>query len=282
MFRGDHPDLSRTVGRALKLARDLGHPRTGSEHLLLALTAGSTVTRGTVTGSTVTEGTVTEGTVTEGTVTEGTITGSNVTGSNVTGSNDAVASILAAHGATEAAIREAVHRAAPAGAGAAADRDALAGLGIDLDRLLGASGAAALDRPPVREPLFPLGAAKARRRCARMRPPLGLDAQAAYEASLRLALSRRERDHRPEHLALALITLDPGVAWVLSTAGIDRQALLADLAAAFPPPRRNPLLNLERRLARRTRHRDIVRRYQHTTGRTTTSAAALATLIGRA
>ncbi|GII03449.1 Clp protease N-terminal domain-containing protein [Planobispora takensis] len=254
MFRGDHPDLSRTVGRALRLARDLGHPRTGSEHLLLALTA--------------------EGTgLAVDSAPDGTPAASAAGASGV-------ASVLAVHGATETAIREAVHRAAPAGAGTAADRDTLAGLGIDLDRLLGASGAKALDRPPAREPLFPLGAAEARRRSARMRPPLGLDAQAAYEASLRLALSRRERDHRPEHLALALVTLDPGVAWVLSAAGVDRQALLADLAAAFPPPRRNPFLNLERRLARRTRHHDIVRRYQRTTGRTTTSAAAVATLIG--
>ena len=49
-----------------------------------------------------------------------------------------------------------------------------------------------------------------------MSPPLGLDAQAVYEASLRLALARREREHRPEHLALALVTLDPGAAWVLA------------------------------------------------------------------
>ncbi|MFC4060063.1 hypothetical protein ACFOWE_17290 [Planomonospora corallina] len=153
-------------------------------------------------------------------------------------------------------------------------------LGVDLDRLLGPSGARALDRPPAREPLLPLGAAAARRRCARMDPPLGLDAQAAYEASLRLALARREREHRTEHLALALTTLDPGAAWVLSAAGADRRALSADLAAAFPPPRRNLLLRAERRLARRARHRDIVRRYQRTTGRATVSGPALAALIG--
>ncbi|NUT49088.1 MAG: peptidase, partial [Saccharothrix sp.] len=34
MFRGDHPDLNRALGRALALALDLNHPRTGSEHLL--------------------------------------------------------------------------------------------------------------------------------------------------------------------------------------------------------------------------------------------------------
>ncbi|GAA3445954.1 Clp protease N-terminal domain-containing protein [Planomonospora venezuelensis] len=233
MFRGDHPELGRALGRAVELARGLGHPRTGSEHLLLSLAAGG-----------------------------------------------AVAAALAEHGAAEAALREAVRRSAPAGAGAAADRDTLAALGVDLDRLLGASGARALDRPPSREPLLPLGAAGARRRCARMSPPLGLDAQAAYEASLRLALARREREHRTEHLALALIALDPGAAWALSATGADRRAILADLAAAFPPPRRNPLLRAERRLARRIRHRDIVRRYQRTTGRTATSGPALAALIG--
>jgi hypothetical protein len=81
--------------------------------------------------------------------------------------------------------------------------------------------------------------------CARLTPPLGLDAQAAYAAGLRLALARREREHRPEHLALALIALDSGVAWVLKTANVDRKALLADLAATFPPPRRNPFLTAE-------------------------------------
>ena len=41
MFRGEHPELGRVLGRALALARDLGHPRVGSEHLLLALTTAS-------------------------------------------------------------------------------------------------------------------------------------------------------------------------------------------------------------------------------------------------
>ncbi|WP_158841980.1 Clp protease N-terminal domain-containing protein [Saccharothrix deserti] len=231
MFQGDHPDLNRTIGRALKLALDLGHPRTGSEHLLAAL-------------------------------------------------SDAPAplnAVLHRHGATASAIRDAAHLAAPLGAGGAADRAVLAPLGVDLDRLLG--GTPALDRPAGREPLLPLGAAKARRHCANLRPPLGLDAQAAYAASLRLALARRERNHRPEHLALALTALDPGVAWVLKTANIDRKALLADLAATFPPPRRNPLLTVERHLGHRARHRDLVRRYQRTTGREVVSASALPALI---
>ncbi|MFE9750658.1 Clp protease N-terminal domain-containing protein [Saccharothrix saharensis] len=237
MFRGDHPDLNRTLDRALRLARDLDHPRTGSEHLLAALASGDKAASRTV------------------------------------------ADVLVRHGATPAAIRDAAHLAAPLGAGGAADRALLAPLGVDLDRLLGHGGGPVLDRPPGREPLLPFGAAAARRRCARLTPPLGLDAQASYSASLRLALARREREHRPEHLALALTALDPGVAWVLKTAGVDRATLLADLAATFPPPRRNPLLTAERRLGHRVRRRDLVRRYQRTTGRAVTSADALPALI---
>jgi len=37
MFRGDSPDLNRVMERAFISARSLGHPRVGSEHLLLAL-----------------------------------------------------------------------------------------------------------------------------------------------------------------------------------------------------------------------------------------------------
>ncbi|MEU4835970.1 Clp protease N-terminal domain-containing protein [Streptosporangium sp. NPDC023615] len=255
MFRGDHPELRRTLGLALRLARDLGHPRTGSEHLLLALTGGGDTDLGDRVG-----------------VGVGDRTGYGVGGVGV-------AAVLAAHGATWDTVGEAVREVAPAGAGAAADRDTLAALGVDLDRLLGASGTRALDRPPAREPLFPLGAAGARRRCARTNPPLGLDAQAACEASLRLALARREREHRPEHLALALVALDPGVARVLAATGTDAHALLTALATAFPPPRRSLPLRVERRLARRVRHRDIVRRYAHTTGRAVASGPALAALI---
>jgi hypothetical protein len=233
MFRGDHPELGRALGRSLAAARDLGHPRAGSEHLLLALSMGS----------------------------------------------GTVPTVLAERGATTAAIRDAVCLAAPAGAGAAVDRDDLATLGVDFDRMLAIAGTKSLDRPPLREPLLPFNAAKARRRCARLNPPLGLDAQAAYAASLRLALARREREHRPEHLALALITLDPGAVWILTAAGVNRELLLADLATAFPPPQRNPLLRVERRLGRRARHRDLVRRYQHTTGRTVIASSAVAALI---
>lgn len=236
MFRDDHSEPGRVVHRAVALARELGHPRTGSEHLLLALTTDDTPTT-------------------------------------------VVAAVLAGHGATPQAVRQAVDLAAPAGAGVAADRDILATLGIDVDRLLDTTGTALLDRPPAREPLLPLGAAGARQRSARRNPPLGLDAQAAYEASLRLALGRREREHRAAHLALALVALDPGAAWVLSTADVDTPALLADLAATFPPPHRGALLRAERRLGRRRRHHDIVRRYQRTTGRTANTGPAIAALM---
>jgi Clp amino terminal domain, pathogenicity island component len=232
MFRGDHPDLLGAMDRGVSMARRLGHPRTGSEHLLLALCAGS-----------------------------------------------AVGPVLDRHGATGAAVAEAVRRAAPRGAGAAADRGALASLGIDVDRILSRRSTAVLDRPTVREPLFPLGLAEARRRCARSSPPIGLDAQAAYAASLRLALARRERDHRTEHLALALVALDPGVAWVITAAGLDPAALLAQLADAFPPPHRHGLMRAERRVGRGARHNDLVRRYQRTTGRTCPYGSAIPALI---
>nr|BFE53168.1 hypothetical protein GCM10017745_65950 [Saccharothrix mutabilis subsp. capreolus] len=64
------------------------------------------------------------------------------------------------------------------------------------------------------------------------------------------------------------------MAWVLDTAGVDRLALAHRLARAFPPPRRNPLLRLERRLGSAIRHRDLVARYQRTTGRAPTSSIA--------
>jgi len=233
MFRGDHPDLDRSVGRAVAVARDLGHSRAGSEHLLLALAMG----------------------------------------------HDATATTLAGHGAAAAALRGAVSMAAPGGAGVAADRDTLAVLGVDIDSLLLLTGARAVDRPPLREPLLPLCAAAGRRRCARMTPPLGLDAQASYEASLRLALARRDRAHRTEHLALALGVLDPGAAWVLVRAGADRRALVEDLATRFPPPRRNLLLRAERQLGRRFRGGDLIRRYERTTGRMVTERDAVAGLI---
>jgi Clp amino terminal domain, pathogenicity island component len=88
MFQGDHPELRQAVIGALTAARDLGHPRAGSEHLLLGLSAIGT----------------------------------------------SVSAVLARHGATEAALRDAADQAAPLGAGAAADREVLVALGIDAAR----------------------------------------------------------------------------------------------------------------------------------------------------
>jgi hypothetical protein len=65
----------------------------------------------------------------------------------------------------------------------------------------------------------------------------------------------------------------------MRTAGVDRRDLLAQLAAAYPPPRRNRLLQVERRVGSRSRCRDIVRRYQHTTGRTAVAPSALTGLV---
>jgi hypothetical protein len=103
-----------------------------------------------------------------------------------------------------------------------------------------------------------------------MTPPLGLDVQAAYEASLRFALARRAKAHRPEHLALMLVALDPGARWVL---GDRADAVLAGLARAYPPPGRNRVLRRERRVGR------IVRVYQRTCGRVAAPADGLGALI---
>ncbi|PPK62044.1 Clp protease N-terminal domain-containing protein [Actinokineospora auranticolor] len=175
-----------------------------------------------------------------------------------------VADALAAHGITEGVLTPVVREVGDHGAGAAADREMLAPLGVDVAGLLPVS---ALDRPLGREPLFPLAAARARERAARAAPPIGLDAQAAYAASLRLALARRERAHRPEHLALVLAGVDPGAAWTITQVGISPAALHDALAGAFPPPRRNPLLRLERHLGSHRRRLDLLRRYHRTTGR---------------
>ncbi|MBE8519729.1 peptidase [Amycolatopsis sp. H6(2020)] len=219
MFKGDHPAVGQAFRRAGELAREFGHARVGSEHLLLALT-------------------------------EGPLAGL-------------------------AGIERVVRQAAPDGAGVAADREALAVLGIDLGPL----PAELADRPPVKEPLLPLGAARVRRRCARAKPPIGLDLQATYAASLRLALARREREHRIEHVVLALVALDPGADWAVRTAGADSRELLGRLASAYPPPRRNRLLQAERRMGRRARCRDIVRDYQRTTGRMAVRPSALTALV---
>ncbi|GAA1993690.1 hypothetical protein [Catenulispora subtropica] len=120
-----------------------------------------------------------------------------------------------------------------------------------------------------REPLLPWGARRARRRAAMATPPQGAGARACYEASLRLALGRRDRVHSTAHLALAAACLDPGVAWLLDHLGVDRRALLADLAATFPA----------RRKGHPRRRADILRRYQRRTGRAAVDGAALAGLM---
>jgi hypothetical protein len=76
-----------------------------------------------------------------------------------------------------------------------------------------------------------------------------------------------------------LVTLDPGARWALHAAAVRTEALLGELAAAFPPPRRNLLLRAERRLGQQSRRHDLVRRYQHTTGRTAPADSAIAALI---
>jgi hypothetical protein len=232
MFHGDDPSLVHTMDRAVRAADEVGHPRVGSEHLLLALTL----------------------------------------------EDGPLADLFRCHGITAPALRDIVHTA-PLGAGAASDRQLLRVLGVDLDVLLGAAGPAPLDHPARRQPVFPLGAHRARARCAQKQPPIGLDAQAAYSASLRLALARREPTHRPEHLALTLVALDPGINWVLQTAGTDREALLADLRCAFPPPRRHMLWRIERRLGRALRCNNLIRRYQDLTGRDVIDRTALPQLV---
>ena len=122
--------------------------------------------------------------------------------------------------------------AGPGGAGAAADRELLDTLGLAWTAWCTDRPARSARRPravPARR--GPIAAA-----LRRINPPLGLDAQAIWAASLRLALARREPRHQPDHLALALVTLDPAADWVLRRLGVDRRALAADLAAVFPPP----------------------------------------------
>lgn len=181
--------------------------------------------------------------------------------------DDPVAELLTRHGATRWALEDAAIFAAPLGAGAAADRQCLGALGIDVAGLDDIGAARWMDRRVGRLPIFPLDARRSHQVCAQMNPPLGLDVQAAYEASLRLALARRDDRHRPEHLAMALVSLDSGVDWVLTRLGADRGCLLQDLEHTFPAPR-HPLLHpADVSVLRSTRQRDIVRRYQRTTGR---------------
>lgn len=194
------------------------------------------------------------------------------------GGDDDLAGLLARHGVTRQVLEEAACVAAPLGAGGAADRELLAPVGVDLDGLVGTDGTATLDRLVGRQPLFPLGSDAARRRCASWNPPLGLDAQGAYEASLRLALARRERQHRVEHLAMVLVSLDPGANWVLAQVTIARRELLDDLERTFPAPR-HPAAPVGV-LGRSRRQRDLVRRYHARTGRSPVGPGDLARFVG--
>jgi hypothetical protein len=194
------------------------------------------------------------------------------------GGDDDLAGLLARHGATRPVLEEAACVAAPLGAGGAADRELLAPVGVDLEGLVGTDGTRTLDRLVGRQPLFPLGSGAARRRCASWEPPLGLDAQGAYGASLRLALARRERQHRAEHLAMVLVSLDPGANWVLAQLSIDRRQLLHDLERSFPAPRhRTVSVGV---LGRWRRERELVRRYRATTGRSPIGPGDLAKFVG--
>lgn len=193
------------------------------------------------------------------------------------GGDNELAAIFARHGATRQVLEDTASAAAPLGAGAVADRWLLASVGVDLDGLLRVGDMRFLDRLVGRQPLLPLGASSSHRRCASWKPPLGLDAHAGYEASLRLALARRERQHRPEHLAMVLLSLDPGVDWVLAQPGIDRRDLLHDVERVFPPPQHRSAASVSVGVdVRSTRRRGIVRRYQRTTGRSPVAPADLA------
>lgn len=139
-----------------------------------------------------------------------------------------------------------------------ADRALLESVGVDLDGLLASAGAMALAPRSGKRPLLPLGGKREWRGSA--------DFRAAYEASLRLALARMEREHRPEHLLVALLELDRGCAWLLSQVGVDRLRLERAAQLRFPPPYRNVLIRAARSGTWNRRYRAIVRRYENTSG----------------
>jgi len=78
---------------------------------------------------------------------------------------------------------------------------------------------------------------------------------------------------------MVLASLDPGAGWVLTRLGTDRRRLLQDPARTFPSPQRSSMLRLARSLLRSTRQRDLVRRYQRTTGRPPIGPADLASFV---
>lgn len=289
MFRGDSAELREVLRRALGSARDLDQPRAGSEHLLLALaqdgSSAGILARHGATPAKIRNAVAAAGPSGAGAAADRALLaalglGPDGRGLDELGLEDPGRDGLGLEGRGRDGLGPDGRGLNGLGAdGLGLDGRGLDGLGLDGLGLEGLVSAAWLDRPAGRQPVFPLGARRSRQRCARMSPRLGLDAQAVWAASLRLALARRERQHRPEHLALALITLDPGAAWILARIDASRTALAADLADAFPPPRRQLLLRADRRLGQRARARDLIHRYQRLTGRTATDSPAITALI---
>lgn len=182
----------------------------------------------------------------------------------------AVGQALRVVGATPAAVWSVIGRPGIGPAAVEADRAALQAVGIDdgvlREDAMKQFGLQVFDPRPRGRHLFPLGARRAEQRCAATQPPIGHDAQALYEASLRYALARRDRRHDVHHLLLAMLEVDRGVAWVLGELDADRALLMSAIEKTFPLRRGRLLMRIERRLAWRTRTRHIAQRYRLRTG----------------
>jgi ATP-dependent Clp protease ATP-binding subunit ClpA len=149
-----------------------------------------------------------------------------------------------ARGATPERVEEEVTRLAAEPGGIEADRDVLAAIGIDLDevraRVEAAFGVGALDRGSTRRPLLFVGRRRAAWLCEQVRPPVGRDAQAVLESSLRVSLARGERHVGLEHVGLALLARSgDGVAMVLDRLGVRSDELAGAIVDRYPP-RRQP------------------------------------------
>jgi ATP-dependent Clp protease ATP-binding subunit ClpA len=152
-----------------------------------------------------------------------------------------------AHGLVPERVERVVDGLAASPPGSEADRQALAAIGIDLDlvrsRVEAAFGHGALDRPRPRRPLLNFGRRRAEWLCERCRPPVGRDAQAVLESSLRRSLDRHERHVGLEHVALELLARrGDGAAAVIDRLGARREQLAAAVEARYPPPRARGLL----------------------------------------
>jgi hypothetical protein len=167
--------------------------------------------------------------------------------------------LLREQGVGAAMVERVITQPGVAPAAIEADRALLESVGVDLDGLLASAGAMALAPRSGRRPLLPLGGRKRGWRGS-------ADFRAAYEASLRLALARMEREHRPEHLLIALLQLDRGCAWLLSQIGVDRFRLAYAVKLRFPPPHGNVVIRAARSGTWNRRYRAIVRRYENTSG----------------